>query len=85
MRIFKCVTRILHGQQRVSVTEGKTDKNFLANNSCLSSSELFLCYVNKNGQQSNRRTEAIVSDAKWVGGFLNTPPLYFPSVSVASK
>ena len=28
---------------------------------------------------------AIGSDAKWVGGFLNTPPLYCPSVSVAAK
>jgi PmbA protein len=28
---------------------------------------------------------AIGSEARWVGGFLNTPPLYFPSVSVASK
>lgn len=28
---------------------------------------------------------AIGSEVRWVGGFLNTPPLYFPSVSVASK
>jgi PmbA protein len=28
---------------------------------------------------------AIGSEARWVGGFLNTPPLYFPSVSIASK
>ncbi|MBI4267635.1 MAG: TldD/PmbA family protein [Chloroflexi bacterium] len=27
----------------------------------------------------------IGSEAKWVGGFLNTPPLYFSKVSVASK
>ena len=28
---------------------------------------------------------AIGSDAKWVGGSLNTPSMYCPSVSVASK
>jgi len=28
---------------------------------------------------------AIGSQAKWVGGFLNTPPIYCPSLSVASK
>ncbi len=28
---------------------------------------------------------AIGSETKWVGGFLNTPPLYLPAVSVASK
>ena len=96
MRIFRCVTKILqgvsseaanshYGQQRVDVTEGKTGKKILGNNSCLISFELFLCYVKENGQQSNRRTEAIGSGAKWVGGFLNTPPLYCPSLSVASK
>ena len=28
---------------------------------------------------------AIGKDAKWVGGFLQTPPLYLPSLSVATK
>ncbi|MBI4284529.1 MAG: TldD/PmbA family protein [Chloroflexi bacterium] len=28
---------------------------------------------------------AIGSEARWVGGFLSTPPLYFPRLSVASK
>jgi PmbA protein len=28
---------------------------------------------------------ALGSDARWVGGFVNTPSLYFPRVSVASK
>ncbi|TET25948.1 MAG: TldD/PmbA family protein [Dehalococcoidia bacterium] len=28
---------------------------------------------------------AIGSQAKWVGGFLNTPPIYCPNLSVASK
>ncbi len=32
-----------------------------------------------------KQIAAIGSEAKWVGGFLSTPPLYFPSVSVASK
>lgn len=31
------------------------------------------------------RIAAIGSEAKWVGGFLNTPPIYLPTVSVASK
>jgi PmbA protein len=32
-----------------------------------------------------KRIAAIGSDTKWVGGFLNTPSLYFRSVSVASR
>ncbi|MFC2069584.1 TldD/PmbA family protein [Chloroflexota bacterium] len=28
---------------------------------------------------------AVGSEPRWVGGFLNTPPLYLPAVSVASK
>jgi PmbA protein len=28
---------------------------------------------------------AIGRDARWVGGFVNTPSLYFPCISVASK
>jgi PmbA protein len=32
-----------------------------------------------------RQITAIGNQAKWVGSFLNTPPLYLPSVSVASK
>ena len=28
---------------------------------------------------------AIGNETKWLGGFLNTPPIYLPSVSVASK
>ena len=41
--------------------------------------------VSGNIYQLLKEIAAIGSDAKWVGGFLNTPPLYFPSVSVASK
>ncbi len=41
--------------------------------------------VSGNVYQLLKQIVAIGSDAKWVGGFLNTPPLYFPSVSVASK
>ncbi|MFC2052047.1 metallopeptidase TldD-related protein, partial [Chloroflexota bacterium] len=38
-----------------------------------------------NIYQLLKQIAAIGSEAKWVGGFLSTPPLYFPSVSVASK
>ncbi len=41
--------------------------------------------VSGNIYQLLKQITAIGSDARWVGGFLNTPPLYFPSVSVASK
>ncbi len=41
--------------------------------------------VSGNIYQLLKQITAIGSEAKWVGGFLNTPPLYFPSVSVASK
>ena len=41
--------------------------------------------VSGNIYQLLKQIAAIGSEAKWVGGFLNTPPLYFPSVSVASK
>jgi PmbA protein len=38
-----------------------------------------------NIYQLLKKITAIGSDARWVGGFLNTPSLYLPSVSVASK
>lgn len=41
--------------------------------------------VSGNIYQLLKQIAAIGSEAKWVGGFLNTPPLYFSSVSVASK
>ncbi len=41
--------------------------------------------VSGNIYQLLKQVAAIGSEAKWVGGFLNTPPLYLPSVSVASK
>ena len=41
--------------------------------------------VSGNIYQILKQITAIGSEAKWVGGFLNTPPLYCPSVSVASK
>ena len=41
--------------------------------------------VSGNVYQILKQIIAIGSEAKWVGGFLNTPPLYCPSVSVASK
>ncbi len=41
--------------------------------------------VSGNVYQLMKEIAAIGSDAKWVGGFLNTPPIYFPSVSVVSK
>ncbi|MFC1939196.1 TldD/PmbA family protein [Chloroflexota bacterium] len=41
--------------------------------------------VSGNIYQLLKQVAAIGSEAKWVGGFLNTPPLYFPGVSVASK
>ncbi|MFC1932935.1 TldD/PmbA family protein [Chloroflexota bacterium] len=41
--------------------------------------------VSGNIYQLLKQITAIGSESKWVGGFLNTPPLYLPSVSVASK
>ena len=41
--------------------------------------------VSGNIYQVLKQIEAIGSEPKWVGGFLNTPPLYCPSLSVASK
>ncbi len=41
--------------------------------------------VSGNVYQLLNRIVAIGSEAKWVGGFLNTPPLYCPTLSVASK
>ena len=41
--------------------------------------------VSGNIYQLLKQITAIGSETKWVGGFLNTPPLYFSSVSVASK
>jgi len=41
--------------------------------------------VSGNVYQILKQITAIGSEAKWVGGFLQTPPLYCPSVSVASK
>jgi len=32
-----------------------------------------------------KEVAAIGSEARWVGGYLNTPPLYFPSLSVTAK
>jgi len=41
--------------------------------------------VSGNVYQLLKQIAAIGSEAKWVGGLVNTPPLYCPSVSVASK
>jgi len=41
--------------------------------------------VSGNVYQILKQIVAIGSDTKWVGGFLNTPHLYCPSLSVASK
>jgi len=41
--------------------------------------------VSGNIYQLLKQITAIGSETKWVGGFLNTPPFYCPSVSVASK
>ena len=41
--------------------------------------------VSGNIYQLLKQITAIGSEAKWVGGFLSTPPIYCPSVSVASK
>ncbi len=41
--------------------------------------------VSGNVYQVLKQIVAIGSEAKWVGGFLNTPPLYCPRLSVASK
>jgi len=41
--------------------------------------------VSGNVYQVLREVTAVGSQAEWVGGFLNTPPLYCPRLSVASK
>ncbi len=41
--------------------------------------------VSGNIYQLLKQIAAIGSESKWVGGFLNTPPLYLSNVSVASK
>ncbi len=41
--------------------------------------------VSGNIYQLLKQITAIGSEAKWVDGFLNTPPLYCPALSVASK
>jgi PmbA protein len=41
--------------------------------------------VSGNIYQVLKDIVAIGSEPRWVGGWLNTPPLYCPSVSVASK
>ena len=41
--------------------------------------------VSGNIYQILKQIAAIGNEAKWVGSFLKTPPLYCPSVSVASK
>jgi len=41
--------------------------------------------VSGNIYQVLKQIIAIGSDAKWVGGFLNSPSLYCPDLSVAVK
>ncbi|MDD5082775.1 MAG: metallopeptidase TldD-related protein, partial [Dehalococcoidales bacterium] len=41
--------------------------------------------VSGNVYQLLKQVTALGSDARWVGGFLSTPSLYFPSISVDSK
>jgi len=41
--------------------------------------------VSGNVYQVLKEVTAVGSQAEWVGGFLNTPPLYCPRLSVASK
>ena len=41
--------------------------------------------VSGNVYQALKQITAVGSEPKWVGGFLNTPPLYCPGLSVASK
>ncbi len=41
--------------------------------------------VSGNIYQVLKQITAIGSESKWIGGFLQTPPLYCPSLSVASK
>jgi len=41
--------------------------------------------VSGNIYQVLKQVTAIGNEARWVGGFLNTPPLYCPGLSVASK
>jgi len=69
VRTLRCITKILqgvpneaanshYGQQRVDVTEGKADKKFRETIPIWLALNCFSCYVNRNGQQSNRRTGA---------------------------
>ncbi|MFC1950079.1 TldD/PmbA family protein [Chloroflexota bacterium] len=41
--------------------------------------------VSGNVYQILKQITAIGSEAKWVSGFINTPPIYCPNLSVASK
>ena len=41
--------------------------------------------VSGNVYQVLKEITAIGSESRWVSGFLQTPPLYCPSLSVASK
>jgi PmbA protein len=41
--------------------------------------------VSGNIYQVLKEVTAIGSEAKWVGGFVLTPPIYCPRLSVASK
>jgi len=41
--------------------------------------------VSGNVYQLLKEVTAIGSEAEWVGGFLHTPPLYCPRLSVAAK
>jgi PmbA protein len=41
--------------------------------------------VSGNIYQALKQINAVGSEAKWVGGFLNTPPLYCSGLSVASR
>jgi len=41
--------------------------------------------VSGNVYQLLKEIAAVGSEARWVGGFLQTPPLYFPRLSVASE
>jgi len=41
--------------------------------------------VSGNVYQVLKEVTAVGSQAEWVGGFLCTPPLYYPRLSVASK
>ncbi len=76
---------------------GATQGNILGGNF---SGNVLLGYKVENGKIAGRVTDTMVSgniyhllkqvaaigrEARWVNGFLNTPPIYLPGVSVASK